>query len=63
VGIANVGFWGIPVRPGTRYRASFYAKASGDFKGPITVAIVSSEGNVAHATAQVPGLTAAWKKY
>ncbi|MGA3240119.1 MAG: hypothetical protein ABSG03_27915 [Bryobacteraceae bacterium] len=24
VGIANEGFWGIPVRPNTRYRASFY---------------------------------------
>src|ERR1700733_15246260 len=27
VGIANDGFWGIPVRPNTPYRASFYAKA------------------------------------
>jgi len=29
VGIANEGFWGIPVKPNTRYRASFYAKAEG----------------------------------
>jgi alpha-N-arabinofuranosidase len=34
VGIANEGFWGIPVRPSTRYRASFYAKASPEFKAP-----------------------------
>src|SRR5204862_6075163 len=26
-GIANEGYWGIPVRPKTRYRASFFAKA------------------------------------
>src|SRR6185503_1850675 len=26
-GIANEGFWGIPVKPNTKYRASFYAKA------------------------------------
>src|SRR5664280_2278530 len=27
-GIANEGFWGIPVRPATRYRVSFYATVS-----------------------------------
>src|ERR1035438_9147847 len=27
VGVANDGFWGIPVKPNTRYRASFYARA------------------------------------
>ena len=27
VGIANEGFWGIPVRPQTTYKASFYIKA------------------------------------
>ena len=26
-GVANDGYWGIPVRPGTKYTASFYAKA------------------------------------
>ncbi|MCP6756513.1 hypothetical protein NL533_33305, partial [Klebsiella pneumoniae] len=26
VGIANGGYWGIPVRPNTTYRASFYAR-------------------------------------
>jgi alpha-N-arabinofuranosidase len=30
VGIANDGYWGIPVRPATSYHASFYAKASGN---------------------------------
>jgi alpha-N-arabinofuranosidase len=62
-GIANEGFWGIPVRPGTRYRASFYAKASPDYKGPITVSLVSNEGGTVHASAQVPALTGAWKRY
>ncbi|HEY8659785.1 MAG TPA: alpha-L-arabinofuranosidase C-terminal domain-containing protein [Hanamia sp.] len=28
VGIANEGFWGIPVRPSTTYRASFYIKGT-----------------------------------
>ena len=57
VGIANEGFWGIPVRPNTRYRASFYAKAAPGFKGPLTVAIRSNEGSTVHASAQVTGLT------
>jgi alpha-N-arabinofuranosidase len=63
VGIANEGFWGIPVRPSTRYRASFYAKASPEFKAPLTVAIVSNEGGAIQASARVAGLTGAWKKY
>ncbi len=63
VGIANEGFWGIPVRPGTRYRASFYAKASPEYKGPITVAIVSDESGAAYASGQVAAPTGVWKKY
>jgi alpha-N-arabinofuranosidase len=63
VGIANEGFWGIPVRPSTRYRASFYAKAGPEFKAPITVAIVSDEGGAVYASGRVPALTGAWKRY
>ncbi len=29
VGIANEGYWGIPVRPSTTYKASFYIKGTG----------------------------------
>ncbi len=29
VGIANEGYWGIPVKPSTTYNASFYIKGSG----------------------------------
>lgn len=43
VGIANDGFWGIPIKPNTTYRASFYAKSTG--AGPLTVAIESSDGS------------------
>lgn len=39
VGIAKGGFWGIPVKPNTRYRASLYAKAAAVSAGPLTVAI------------------------
>ena len=33
-GIANDGYWGIPVHPRTRYHASFYAKSAPGFAGP-----------------------------
>jgi alpha-L-arabinofuranosidase len=63
VGIANEGFWGIPVRPNTRYHASFYAKAESGFTGPLTVVITSNDGATVEATAQVPRITGDWKKY
>ena len=63
VGIANPGFWGIPVRPETHYRASFYAKAAPGFTGPLTVSIESNDGATVLASAQVSGLTAEWKRY
>jgi alpha-N-arabinofuranosidase len=63
VGVANEGYWGIPVKPDTTYRASFYAKASANFKGPLTVAIESNDGQTSFATAQVSQVTQEWKKY
>jgi alpha-N-arabinofuranosidase len=63
VGIANEGFWGIPVWPRTSYRASFYAEAAPGFKGPLTVSIVSDDGATVHATAQVARVTEIWQRY
>jgi alpha-L-arabinofuranosidase len=62
VGIANDGFWGIPVKPKTKYRASFYAKADKGFSGPLTVEIVSSNGATVFASAQVRRIGGEWKK-
>ena len=62
-GITNEGYWGIPVKPDTRYRASFYAKAAPGFTGPITVSIQSDDGRTIYATKTVTGLTSAWKQY
>jgi alpha-N-arabinofuranosidase len=60
-GIANDGYWGIPVRPHTKYRASFYARAAEGFKGPIKVAIESEDGAVTYAEAKVSGIGSGWK--
>jgi alpha-N-arabinofuranosidase len=70
-GIANEGFWGIPVLPNTTYRASFYARAADGFTGPLTVSLVNTNTiplserimYAVAASAEVSGLTANWKKF
>ena len=63
VGIANDGFWGIPVRPNSTYKAMFYAKAAAGFTGGVTLSIMSNDGAATPATAQVPKLSESWQKY
>ncbi len=62
-GIANEGYWGIPVKPRTRYRASFYAKAAPGFDGPIAVSIQSDDGRTVYATGKVAGIGQAWNRH
>jgi alpha-N-arabinofuranosidase len=62
-GVANSGYWGIPVKPDTRYRASLYAKAASGFSGPITIAIESEDGATVFAKAEVVQLTADLQRY
>ncbi len=62
-GVANEGYWGIPVKSHTRYRGSFYAKAAPGFDGPITVSIQSDDGRTVYATGKVARLAPAWKQY
>jgi alpha-L-arabinofuranosidase len=62
-GVANSGYWGIPVKPQTRYRASFYAKTTPESSGPVTVAIRSTDGGTVYATATVPQVSGDWKAY
>lgn len=62
-GIANGGYWGIPVQPRTRYRASFYARAASGFSGPVRVAVESDDGGTTYAQATVRHLTSDWRQY
>ena len=62
-GIANDGYWGIPVKPKTAYHASFYARAADGFTGPLTVSLQSADGKTVFAGAEIPALTGDWKKY
>lgn len=63
VGVANEGYWGIPVRPHTRYRVEFYAKGTANFTGPVTVDIETKDGSKVWASATVPSITGIWMKY
>jgi alpha-L-arabinofuranosidase len=62
-GVANEGFWGIPVLRKARYRATILARAETHFAGPVTVALVSENGRKTFASGQFSGLTPEWKKF
>ena len=62
-GAANSGYWGIPVKPNTLYHASFYAKPAANYKGTLSVAIESADGDTVYARATVPHIAADWKQY
>lgn len=62
-GIANGGFWGIPVKPKTTYHVTFFAKAASGPTGPVTVSIESADGLTNYASAEISGLTTEWKKF
>ncbi len=62
-GVSNVGWWGMPLRPATSYKGSFYAKADSGDLGPVTVSLVGNDSGKVAATATVSGLTTEWKQY
>ena len=62
-GVANSGFWGIPVQPKTTYKVSFFAKTAPGFAGPLTVSLESADGKTVFAGKEISGLTGDWKKY
>ncbi len=62
-GVANSGYWGIPVQPRTSYRASILVRAESHFSGPVTVSIVSEDGRTVYATGKFSGITTDWKRF
>lgn len=61
-GIANGGYWGIPMKPNTTYHTSFYAKAK-SFSGGLTVSLESADGKTVFAHQEVSGVGDGWKKF
>jgi alpha-N-arabinofuranosidase len=62
-GVANAGYWGIPVKPKTTYTLSFFAKADAGFTGPVNVSIESADAKTTYTSAEISGLTTVWKKF
>ena len=76
VGVANEGYWGIPLKPKTTYRASFYVKGSKplrnrrtgnaegtEFTGPLQVSLESNDGSKIYARAETPAVNSRWQRF
>ena len=61
-GVANTGYWGIPVNPNTRYRATLLARAGAGFSGPVTLSIVGDDGKL-YASGKISALSSKWNRY
>ncbi len=63
VGFTNDGYWGIPVKPNTIYRASFYVKSANKEVSNLNVRIESRDGKTVYAKGTVLLKSSDWKKY
>src|SRR5580658_8108054 len=61
-GLANSGWWGMPVRPHTTYHGSFYAKVGSDL-GPLTAKLINDATGEVVAKAEVPLHSGNWSRY
>lgn len=61
VGVANEGWWGIPLREGETYDLSLFARASGGFSGPLAVTLESRDGKV-YAAGSIEGIGEEWAR-
>jgi alpha-N-arabinofuranosidase len=62
-GVLNTGYWGIPLRPNTTYKGSFYAKAGPEELGPVSIRVLTDSDDTVLASTTVSGLTGQWKQY
>jgi len=62
-GVANDGYFGIPIKPHATYRASLFAKAAAGFSGRLTVSLESADGTRVYARERLGKLGGEWKRY
>jgi alpha-L-arabinofuranosidase len=62
-GVANNGYWGIPVKPATTYTAIFYARGNAGFAAPVTASLVTDKDEKTVASADTEAIGDSWKKY
>lgn len=61
-GVANAGYYGMSFVKGDKYNVSFFARASSDFSGPLTVTLESAD-SFAYAKEEIKKLTSDWKHF
>ncbi len=61
-GVSNEGYWGISVKRGESYEFSMYARGTGRFDAPVTVALEGADGKI-YGQTEISGLKAAWGRF
>ena len=61
-GVANDGYWGIPVKPSMTYHASFFAKEK-NFNGSLNISLESADGKSVYAQSEISGISDGWQKH
>jgi alpha-N-arabinofuranosidase len=62
-GITNPGYWGIPLKPHTMYKGSFYAKIDDAGIGPVTARLINDKTGAVVAEAHVSVNAGPWARY
>jgi alpha-N-arabinofuranosidase len=62
-GLLNEGYWGIVVRPNTRYTGSFFAKTDSAATLPVKIALVADQSGQVLASTSASVTGADWKEY
>src|SRR5439155_1087410 len=62
-GLLNEGYWGIAVRPNTRYTGSFYAKADIPDALPVQISLAADQSGQVMARTSVSVSRGEWKQY
>ncbi len=60
-GVSTAGYWGIPLKPHTTYKGSFFAKADSD--GPITAKLINDKSGAIAGEAKVDLKSGDWARY
>lgn len=59
-GVANEGYWGVPIRPSTPYRLELWGRSNGG--RPIVATLESPDGATVYARAELKGAGGDWRK-
>ncbi len=61
-GVANEGYWGIPVKKGASYHLSFWARKDDRSGGTLTATLESRSGQT-YASHEITGLSGTWGRF